>query len=214
MNVRWRVRVSAVCATVLTAIFAATGSASAAVSGSQTQIQQFEHSLSRSASPTTQLTLRDFKKAPFKTQVQFLSALSDPATFQADMTVTDFTYSTSSIRSTAISPLYATYDVTTEFHASVTVLGIAIMTYTQQYKYETGLNKVLNSYSCNGWVSGFAGVDTFSFTSSMWITGGLGSCDVLNSVSFVYKGLGYLYTKEGYMQTSGAGLVYWWVHNV
>ncbi len=80
--------------------------------------------------------------------------------------------------------------------------------------YLTGLNRVLANHSCKGWVSGFSGLSSFNYTSSMWISGGLGNCDVLNNVSLIYKNIGYQYTKEDYIQTSGAGLVQWWVHNV
>lgn len=214
MGVRWRVRASAVCATALTGLLTSTGFASAAVPDSHTQIQQFENSLSRSSNPTTQLTLHDFKRASYATQVRFLQALSDPATFQADTTVKNFTRSVSSTRSTTNSTLYATYDVTATEKAGYQVFGVTVMQYTQQYKYQTGLNRVLDNHACNGWVSGFSGLNSYSYTSNMWISGGLGSCDVYNVVSLIYKGFGYQYTKEGYIQTSGSGVVQWWLKNV
>lgn len=157
--------------------------------------------------------LSQFKAAPRSTQVKVAKALTSGKDISNIVTVgkpvKNVTAEPTISPLGMVSPDYATYSVTSEFHVPAKVFGITIAVYHQKYHYETGNGRVLKDYSCRGYWDGFTGINTFSYSTNMHISGGQGYCTVYDQVSLIYKGLGATYEKKGYIHVNGERILYW-----
>jgi hypothetical protein len=123
----------------------------------------------------------------------------------------------------ASAPTY--YTVTANWHVSASVAGVTVITFHQRFVYTVRGSyctptacyaaAVTASKSCKGWYDGFTGIASLELSDSASVySNGFAQCTTWTSGSLIYKGVAFVFNKEGAIEVNGYGVTDDWLVNV
>jgi hypothetical protein len=177
------------------------------------QVAQFEQILDAKASDTVREQYESLSTAE---QKHVVSILTSPDPFSSpdaevvtstSLTRTPTLAKAKSTESGSAAAAATTYDVTATYTVDFVILGIAFGYFKQVFRYQTGSNRVLKTYSCNGTFTGFSFIWAISTSNNRWVASGKGYCETIFTGHAVYKGSNLSTHKQMLTVTNGPGIV-------
>ena len=155
-------------------------------------------------------TLKGFDALSAAKKQEFVTIVSDPVRYARALRPGSSNQETltrpiNDNLSATLSQTATTYDVTSTYWKSATILGVAMTTAYIQYRYQTRAGLVVSSQSCSSWYTGNTTGLGISTQPSHWLSGGKGYCYTVNTIQVVWR-LGYSFAQEGWLYVNGVGI--------